>query len=324
MPPFDGDSTLIAQPPSAARIAGRYEPRDRLGAGAMGQVFEAYDHRLRRLVALKLIPLDRNAAEARRRFQLEARAVARLRHPGIVAVHDVGEGPDFAWIAMELVIGHTLRAQLDCERPSLAETIRIITALLDALGHAHARGVVHRDVKPANILLGVGLEAHWGEVRLADFGIAIAGGSLGGGEIAGEIIGTPGVMAPEQWRGEPACPQADLWAVGVILYEMLTGRRPFAGCMPGLADAVLHSQPLPPCALLPGLPPGLDGVVARALSKDRQGRFADAATMADALLAAQAPAPHAPQPTQPFSASPQGKNWRWMLAALLGCVVGRA
>ena len=285
MPPFDGDDTRVIAPPNVPLIAGRYEIRDRIGAGAMGQVLEAYDHRLRRLVALKLMPRG-DGPEALRRLRLEAQAAARLRHPGIVAVHDEGEGPDFLWIAMELVIGETLRDALDRGRPSLAETVRVVTALLDALGHAHDRGIVHRDVKPANILLGASMADGLGEVRLADFGVAQAAGSLADDAAhahAGEMVGTPSVMAPEQIRGEPVDARADLWAVGVILYEMLTGQRAFRGAMPALSQAVLTAEPAPPSQLCPGLPAALDGLLARALAKDRAHRFGDAAAMAAAL-----------------------------------------
>jgi len=291
MPPFDGDDTQVVARPPVPLIAGRYEIRDRIGAGAMGQVVEAYDHRLRRLVALKLMPHG-DQPEAMRRFRLEAQAVARLRHPGIVAVHDEGEGPDFAWIAMELVIGETLRDALDRGRPALDETVRIITALLDALGHAHERGIVHRDVKPANILLCASLDG-LGEVRLADFGLAQAEGTLAteaDRTAVGDMLGTPGVMAPEQIRGEAVDARADLWAVGVILYEMLTGRRPFGGGLPGLYGAILAAEPPPPCGLVPGLPEAFDGLLARALAKHREARFATAAEMAAALARAATPA----------------------------------
>lgn len=291
MPPFDGDETQVITQPCVPLISGRYEIRDRIGAGAMGQVLEAFDHRLRRLVALKLVARG-DDAEVLRRFRLEAQAAARLRHPGIVAVHDEGEGPDFAWIAMELVIGETLRDALDRERPSLAETIRVVTALLDALGHAHDRGIVHRDVKPANILLATALEEGLGEVRLADFGIAQAQGSLAAGADRtrlGDMLGTPSVMAPEQVRGEALDERVDIWAAGVILYEMLTERRPFGGTLPGLYQAVLWHEPTPPSQLRPGLPAALDAVVARALAKDRDDRFGSAPEMAAALRRAVAP-----------------------------------
>ena len=287
---FDDDATVANCPPAlsgsipaphAPLIASRYEIRDRIGQGAMGQVFEAFDHRLRRLVALKLtaFPAGANTAELRARFRLEAQAAARLRHPGIVAVHDEGEGRDFAWIAMELVIGETLRQALDRGRPGMAEAVRVATDLLAALGHAHDRGIIHRDVKPANILLEAGLQAGLGEVRLADFGVARASGMLDTGlDVPGEMLGTPSAMAPEQVRGEAMDSRTDIWAVGVVLYEMLTGRKPFGGSVPGLFDAIQH---LPPP--MHDLPPALAAVVARALAKRPGDRFPSAAEMAAAL-----------------------------------------
>ena len=310
-----------ARPPAIPLIAGRYEPRDRIGQGAMGQVVEAYDHRLGRLVALKLMPCT-DDAEACRRFELEAQSVARLRHPGIVTVHDVGQGADFRWIAMELVIGETLKSVLDRGEPvPLSETVRVICALLDALGHAHGRGIVHRDVKPANILLAMGLEEGLGEVRLADFGIARASGGLGEETErtrVGEVLGTPSAMAPEQLLGEVADHRADLWAVGIILYQMLTGRRPFTAALPALYAEVLSREPAPPSALVPGLPPGFDAVIATALAKPREGRFANAAAMAAAIRpladrrAAHRVALTAP-PDAGGAASPAAPvaGWRW-------------
>lgn len=284
---------MNADAPEPRMIAERYEVRDRIGRGAFGEVFEVYDHRLNRLVALKTLPITQGggteAEEDRRRFQAEARSVARLSHPGIVTVHDFGETPDFAWIAMELVIGETLKDVLDQgERPSLAETVRVVCALLDALHYAHGRGIVHRDVKPANVLLALGAEEGLGEVRLADFGIARIGE---GQTVAGQLIGTPTAMSPEQVRGEEVDPRSDLWSAGVILYQMLTGQRPFSGQMPAIFNSILTAQPQPPSALVPGLPPAIDAVVAKALAKKKADRYPDAVAMAAALRAAAAPPP---------------------------------
>lgn len=314
-------------------IADRYEIRDRIGHGSYGEVFEAYDHRLSRLVALKTLPMaglrDERASQDLSRFQREARALARLSHPGIVTVHDVGETADFAWFAMELVIGDTLRAILERDgRPGLAESVRIVTALLAALDYAHGRGIVHRDVKPANILLSVdpaaALEDGLGSVRLADFGIAsMAIASLGESQqtLVGEVLGTPSTMAPEQVRGEPVDARADLWAAGVILYEMLTGQRPFAGGLPMVFQNILHSEPVPPSQLAPEVPALFDAVLAKALAKRPEDRFADAAGMAAAIRAAAEPvAPALPALTP---AMPQGGARRRLLpGVLLGLALG--
>lgn len=270
-------------------IANRYELRDRIGRGAFGEVFEAYDRRLHRLVALKIVPIgpatDADAAEGLRRFCLEAQSVARLSHPGIVTVHDFGEAEDFAWIVMELVIGETLKAVLDRgERPELPETVRVVCALLDALHYAHGRGIVHRDVKPANVLLAIGADEGLGEVRLTDFGIARIGD--GDRTVIGQMLGTPSVMSPEQLRGEPVDHRADLWSVGVILYELLTGTRPFPGGVPAIFHSILTHQPKPPSEIVAGLPPAFDVVIATALAKAPADRYPDAAAMAAAVRAA--------------------------------------
>jgi hypothetical protein len=291
-------ASILAEGTPPRTIAERYEVRDRIGGGAFGEVFEVYDLRLRRLVALKTLPIESianlDATEDLRRFHMEARAVARLSHPGIVTVHDFGETQDFAWIVMELVIGETLKAVLDRdERPSLAEAVRVTCDLLDALHYAHGRGIVHRDVKPANILLAVTAAAGLGEVRLADFGIARMGEAQH--TVAGQVIGTPVAMSPEQVRGEEVDLRSDLWSVGVILYQLLTGARPFPGGMPAIFQNILTQDPKAPSLVVSGLPAELDTVIATALAKNPEDRYPDAAAMANAIRAAGAPWP-VPEP----------------------------
>ncbi len=292
---------VTADPGESDVVAGRYELRDQIGRGAFGIVHEVYDRRLGRLAALKTMPIgaldNAEAAADLHRFHQEAQAVARLSHPGIVTVHDFGETGGNAWIVMELVIGETLRAVLDRgERPPIRECARVVTDLLDALHYAHGRGIVHRDVKPANILLAVGAEDGLGAVRLADFGIALMGES--GATSPGEMVGTPSTMSPEQLRGDPVDGRADLWAVGIILYELLTGQRPFSGGVPAIFAAILAQQPTPPSELVPGLPAGFDAVIERALAKAPEDRFQSASAMAEAVRAAAAGAP-VPRPALP-------------------------
>lgn len=267
-------------------VAGRYEIRDRLGQGSQGHVLEAFDRQLGRLVALKVLPISGGSAEERaerrRRFLAEARAAARLQHPGIVAVHDAGEAENEAWIAMELVIGQTLRDALrGPARLPLREALRIGRELLDALDAAHARGVIHRDVKPCNIMLAMDAGDGHGRVRLTDFGIA----SLVAGQKTGdfEFVGTPSVMAPEQIRGEACDERTDLWSAGVVLYELLTGTPPFAGGVPAVYSAVLARDPLPPTLLNPDLPLAFDTVMETALAKSISRRFQSAREMAAAI-----------------------------------------
>ncbi|MGK7868121.1 serine/threonine-protein kinase [Falsiroseomonas sp. E2-1-a20] len=273
----------------ATVIADRYELRDLIGSGAGGRVFEAYDRSLGRLVALKLMPVEaadlQEAAERFRRFRFEAQAVSRLSHPNIITVHDFGQTGGHTWIVMQLVIGETLKETLRQQGPlPVAEAVRLITALLDALDVAHGRGIVHRDVKPANILIEISATQANGELRLSDFGIArMSNDQQGAG---GDMIGTPSVMAPEQVRGEAGDARIDIWAAGVILYEMLVGERPFQGAPPALFHRIETVTPTPPTSLRADLPPGFDAVIARALAKRPEDRFASAQEMAEAVRAA--------------------------------------
>jgi serine/threonine protein kinase len=260
-------------------IAGRYAVRDVIGQGACGTVVEAMDLRLRRLVALKLI---REGGEEPARIAAEARAAARLVHPNIVAVHEAGDGRDFAWIAMEHVIGAPHSALLARQGARAeADAARLGLQLLAALSHAHGRGVVHRDVKPANILLAMDERDGPGELRLGDFGLAQMGAP--DASEAGLMLGTPAWMAPEQVRGEAVDHRADLWAAGVVLYQCLTGERPFRGQMPGLLTRILGDAPAPPSRLRPGLDVRWDALLAHALEKLPEARFQSAAEMASAI-----------------------------------------
>ena len=347
----DEDPTLASLAPAAdgtpALIAGRYEVRDSIGRGAFGEVFEAYDRVLGRLVAVKVMPIAHNlGAEGReslRRFQVEARAVSRLTHPNIITVHDFGQGERFAWIVMELVIGETLADALRrTGPPPLHETSRILCALLSALHAAHERGIVHRDVKPGNILLEMNLEDGLGEVRLSDFGIART--EAEDRTAVGQMIGTPWVMAPEQLRGEAVDRRTDLWAAGVILYDMLTGERPFKGTMPGIFHRIQHEEPPPPTRLRAELPPTVDALIARALAKAPQDRFATAEEMAAAIRTALAEAPRwqdapplpgleaeepvagtlVPAPPPPLPAPPAAPRSRFGQGLAIGVVAGIA
>lgn len=271
-------------------LVDRYELRDRIGAGAAGQVFEAYDRQLQRLVAVKIVPLrgsTRAAIEQLEEFRREAMAASRLSHPGIVTVHDFGHTVEQAWIVMELVIGDTLRSILDeGRRPPLEASVRLVRELLSALAYAHGRGLIHRDVKPGNILLSASLEDDFGTLRLADFGIAHMGQYMP--EPGAMPLGSPSVMAPEQVAGGVVGHQADIWAAGVILYELLTGRRPFSGGFPAIFEQICNSEPLAPSTLVPGLPATFDAVLARALAKNAAARFESARAMDQALSAAMA------------------------------------
>lgn len=263
-------------------LAGRYRLEQRLASGGMAAVYRAVDLDLARPVAIKLphphLSADPTFAERLRR---EARAVAALNHPNVVALYAIGQEAGELFLVMELVEGESL-ASLLAHSGALAvqPAVAIAEDVLAALQHAHGRGVLHRDVKPHNVLLAPG-----GQAKLADFGIAEAvdATSL---TCTGEILGSVRYLAPERLAGTPATAVADVYAAGVVLYQMLTGRVPFDADLP-VAVAVQHQQQpvVPPSRLQPGLPAWLDQVVLRALAKDPAARFPSAAAMRAALLA---------------------------------------
>jgi serine/threonine-protein kinase len=274
--------------PSNDRL-GRYEIRRTLGRGAMGVVYEAYDPMIKRRVALKTIRGDQltgeDAATVLARFRREAQAAGRLNHPNIVAIYDFDEDEGTSFIAMEYVEGRDLKTAFEGhERFTNAEIVRIMSEILDALGYSHRQGVVHRDIKPGNVFL---LED--GTVKVADFGIAhIESSSL---TQVGSVMGTPSFMSPEQIQGLPVDGRSDLFAAGVILYQFLTGERPFAGSATTTMQKVLKQDPLPPSTLNVQLPEAVDAVVQKALAKRPEDRYPDARSFAEALRAAMAPAP---------------------------------
>ena len=194
------------------------------GAAGMAIVYEGHDRRLDRRVAVKVVPAVATEPEARQRFVREARSTARLSHPNAVAVFDAGETDGYLYIVMEFVEGRTLAAELnDRGRIEPAEATTVAVSVLAALGHAHSAELVHRDVKPSNIML-----SDDGTVKLLDFGIARRLDDLAGSMTkGGGVVGTPNYLAPEQVAGRPATPASDQYAVGVVLFEMLTGAPPF-------------------------------------------------------------------------------------------------
>jgi eukaryotic-like serine/threonine-protein kinase len=256
---------------------GRYRILGELGRGAMGVVYEAEDPSLDRVVALKTISLaDADGRkEYEKRFLLEAKAAGKLTHPNIVTIFDYGEEEDIAYMAMELLQGEDLRTRL--RRGSMApmEAVEIALQVADGLGFAHEYGVVHRDVKPGNIML---LER--GAVKIMDFGIArmrFADHKTS----TGMVLGTPRYMSPEQISGQPVDQRSDIFSLGTVLYEMLTQTSLFAGQdVNQIAHNVANAEPAPPSHVHPGLPQILDFIVARALKKDPAVRYQDAYEMA--------------------------------------------
>jgi serine/threonine-protein kinase len=264
--------------PSGSLVALRYRVGPVLGRGGMGVVYRARHLGLDRDVALKIVPPEIGGGAATVRFEREARNGARLDHPGCARVLDVGTTPDgHRFLAMDLIGGPTLRARMG-EPTVAAEAARLGAALCDALDHAHARGVIHRDVKPENVLLSEGRPV------LIDFGLSWA---LGDARVTkrGTTVGSPSYLAPERALGEDGDGRADVYAVGVILYEMLAGRRPFAGATPlQLAWMQAHREAPFLGAVAPGVPLALAALVHRALVKQPSAR-PTAAEMRDALVA---------------------------------------
>lgn len=263
---------------------GRYQLHGLLGHGAAGEVYDAFDPSAGCRVAIKILPPalleGPEGVERRTRFLAGAEAMRRLIHPGIVAVREHGCQEDGTpYIVMERVRGRTLREVMRLHmRFTLTSVVRVNLRLLDPLAYLHAQGLVHLDLKPANLLLLPG----W-RVKIADFGLARyrEPGRIPAGAT---VAGTLGYMAPEQLMGSEPDPRTDLFAVGVILYELLTGVKPFRGHTRGeLIQRVLHHDPSPPSRHAPGLPPAWDELVQRALAKRPGKRFQSAPDLAAAL-----------------------------------------
>lgn len=285
----------------ALKSLGRYELLRILGRGAMGVVYEARDPVLDRLVAIKVIRGARIPAgrenEYFRRFGTEARSVARLHHQNVVNVYDFGHEADTAYLVMEYVEGEDLGSWMARHGPpGMEEAVRIVGDLLDALGHAHARGIIHRDVKPANVLLTPDRQ-----VKLTDFGVARMDGAGDGTRTAlGSMLGTLPYMAPEQAFGQTVDRRADLFSAGVILYELLTGVRPFTGDGDfAIINQVITHVPPAPSTLDRRLPRALDAIVARALQKKPQDRYQRAEEFG-AALARLSPPGRQPGPSSPW------------------------
>ena len=282
-PPSSGThAPLYPEAPPPSRV-GRYELKGELGRGGMGTVYRAYDPELGRDVALKVLGAQATDDEDRERFRREARAAGALRHPHAVRVLDldVAHAPPF--LVMELVEGESLKARLQREGPwpprPAAELVR---KLASALGAAHTLGLVHRDVKPANVLLDAR-----DEPALTDFGLARR---LDGSEQrltrSGDVLGTPTYMSPEQARGErDVGKRSDVWSLGAVLYHLLTGRPPFLeNTVLDQIKALLQRDPEPPSVLCPGLPAGLEAIVVRCVQRDPAARYPDARALEEDLI----------------------------------------
>lgn len=304
----DGDLTAHWQSPNIVSHRNEIEPvtgsvarftlLSQIGAGGFGIVYKAHDPNLDRHVAIK-VPHEGilRTPSHRERFLREARSAATLSHPNICSVHEVGHWNDLPYIVMPVLEGETLAQWLDTgQRPSIAQAVRWVRSAAETLAYAHSKGVVHRDLKPSNILIN-----ERGEPILMDFGLAWRQSDQDTrltGDL--EIMGTPLYMSPEQTRGNAATtsPATDIYSLGVVLYELLTGRPPFQGALGELMGKILHVEPTPPSGLNPGVPPDLDAICMRCLAKDPAARFPSMDDLARALAAC---------PTSPQSSSLNGK-----------------
>jgi len=272
-------------------IADRYEVRELIGSGGMADVYRAYDRRLSRLVAIKLLRADlAHDPSFQTRFRREAQAAAGLNHPSIVSVHDTGteehEWGMVPFIVMEYVEGTTIRDVLrEKNRPTVTRSLQIVRDILDALDYSHEHGIVHRDIKPGNVMITPD-----GEIKVMDFGIAKALDDVDATVThAWTVVGTAQYLSPEQTRGETADARSDLYATGCLLYELIVGKPPYVADTP-VAMAYKHANDVLvlPSKLVDGLPLGLDNVLSHALTKDPALRYQTAALMRediDRLLA---------------------------------------
>ena len=279
---------------SAPAALGKYQIRGVLGRGAMGTVYDGWDPVIGRRVAIKTVrlldPDDAEAHDALARFRNEAQAAGRLSHRNIVSVYDYGELDENAYIVMEFVEGQSLKQCLDAgQHFPVAETVRIMEHLLAGLQYSHDKGVMHRDIKPGNVIL-----ANDGQVKLADFGIARIESSAM--TLVGTVLGTPAYMSPEQLMGQSIDRRSDIYSAGVLLYQLLTGVRPFEGSLPAIMHKALNTTPPRPSELAAAAPASLDPVVARAMAKQSANRFPNAAAFARAIRAASAAPTEVPSP----------------------------
>jgi len=313
---------------------GPYELCGRLGAGGMGEVYEARDTRLDRTVALKVLPADvLSSPDARARFLREAKLAAALNHPNIVTIYeaDVAKSPDGdrLYIAMERVVGQTLADRLAARLPDLTTALDWAAQVAEALAHAHAAGIIHRDLKPANVMITAD-----GRAKVLDFGLAkhVGGPKDGHGETTvtafgatavGEVVGTVAYMSPEQADGREVDTRSDLFSFGTMLYELLTGQRPFKGASAAsILGTLMRDTPPPPSAARAGLPADLDHIVGKALEKDPANRYQHAdELLVDLRAARRRLVGSGPQAAPAPSATVRPRRRRWLLPAAAALAV---
>jgi WD40 repeat protein/tRNA A-37 threonylcarbamoyl transferase component Bud32 len=300
---LETDTTTGAAGGSLQKL-GRFELTGVLGHGAFGTVYKARDAELDRTVAIK-VPRAGNLAGAQEmdRFLREARSAAQLRHPSIVTVHEVGQKEGLPYLVSDFVQGVTLTDLLSARRPGFREAAELVAEIADALQYAHEQGVVHRDVKPSNIMIGED-----GKPCVMDFGLAKREAGEITMTIEGQVLGTPAYMAPEQARGEGHAVdgRADIYSLGVVLYQLVTGELPFRGTQRMLLHQVLHDEPRPPRSLNDRIPRDLETICLKAMAKEARQRYASAADLAEDLRRFLR--------GEPIRARPMGaweRAWRW-------------
>ncbi len=265
---------------SPGQRLGGYEVRERIGSGGMGDVYRATDAKLHRDIALKVLPPEASDADRRDRFAREARAIAALNHPGIVTIHSVEEDDGVHFLTMELVEGRTLAEAISPGGLPLPRLLDIAIPLADAIGAAHTRGIVHRDIKPANVMV-----TREGRIKVLDFGLAklrtpdghsVAPTTIEHGQPTreGSIVGTCAYMSPEQAEGREVDHRSDVFSLGVLIYELATGVRPFKGDSTiAVLSSIVKDTPVPIANLRPDLPAGLSRIVSRCLAKEPGRRY---------------------------------------------------
>ncbi len=263
------DATKSHQPIGIDQVIGRYHILKRIGSGGMGEVYLANDTELARSVAIKFLSIEMMPGpEWKERFRREAQAAAKLNHPNVVIIHEIGEFQGRPYMVMEYLGGRSLRDVIAEKQLSVREIIEIAVQLCEGLQAAHSAGIVHRDIKPGNVL-----HDNIGRYKLVDFGLA----ALSGGEKltkAGAILGTIGYMSPEQIRGEEGDAGSDIFSFGVVLYEIITREHPFRrNNQAATVHATLYDQPNPITATRPEIPQELIDVVGRSMAKDRHNRY---------------------------------------------------
>src|SRR5512147_3139017 len=260
---------------------GIYEIKAELGRGGMATVYRAYDPRFEREVAVKVLPHELLHADPqfRLRFEREAKIIAQLEHSAIVPVYDVGEADGQPFFVMRYMNGGSLSERIKAGNMTVEEAARILSIIAPGLDEAHSKGIIHRDIKPSNILFD-----RRNNPYISDFGIAKLSQAQAGNVTGSAIIGTPAYMAPEQAQGDEIDGRADIYALGIILYEMVTGRQPYEADTP-MAVAIKHiTDPVPHIRLTnPQLPEGMEAIIQKAMAKHKNERFSTAVEMTNAL-----------------------------------------